>query len=265
MWWSLGVRLDGVSQSRASGLLEDNDNCNTVQHLKPGFPLFACLSTAFFADRRPIRYQREGTSVFIRMEKISPNVVNHEGHRSTSTCSCPRVKKIWIQVSVSLWRLDRVQHLPSTGAFLPLCVEQKLEMCQEQCLIKLQLTLCCCSEEDGGKNHVGLLLYQHSDFSSSQSERSLSQGCFFCPPLLKGFKSPRAFSLVSPSHRYLAPTRECRHKADLFTLITKPRQSVLWLLFHPRTMLFNLKCLLGFAEKECFRRTKKKLRKTESA
>ncbi len=113
----------------------------------------------------------------------------------------------------------------------------------------------------GGGNHVGLLLYQHSDFSSSQSERSLSQGCFFCPPLLKGFKSPRAFSLVSPSHLYLAPTRECRHKADLFTLITKPRQSVLWLLFHPRTMLFNLKCLLGFAEKECFRRTKKKLRK----
>lgn len=139
--WSLSVRLDGVSQSSASGLLEDNDNCNSVRPLKPGFPLFACLSTAFFADRRPIRYQREGTSVFIRMEKISPNVVNHEGHRSTNTCSCPRVKKIWIQVSVSLWRLDRVQHLPSTGAFLPLCVEQKLEMCQEQCLIKLQLTL----------------------------------------------------------------------------------------------------------------------------
>ncbi len=88
---------------------------------------------------------------------------------------------------------------------------------------------------------------------------------FFCPPLLKGFKSPRAFSLVSPSHLYLAPTRECRHKADLFTLITKPRQSVLWLLFHPRTMLFNLKCLLGLAAKECFRRTKKKLRKTDSA
>lgn len=139
-------------------------------------------------------------------------------------------------------------------------------MCQEQCLIKLQLTLCCCSEEDWGRGGGGscwLLLYQYSDFSISQLERSLSQGCFFCPPLLKGFKSPRAFSLVSPSHLYLAPTRECRHKADLFTLITKPRQSVLWLLFHPRTMLFNLKCLLGFAAKECFRRTKKKLRKTE--
>lgn len=103
----------------------------------------------------------------------------------------------------------------------------------------------------------------NTDFSSSQSERSLSQGCFFCPPPLKRFKSPRAFSLVSPSHLYLAPTRQCRHKADLFTLITKPRWSVLRLLFHPRTMLFNLKCLLGSTGKECFRRTKKNLRKTE--
>lgn len=78
------LRLDGISQSSASGLQEDNDNCNSVRPLKAGFPLFACLSTALLPDRRPIRYQREGTSVFIRMEKTSPSMVNHEGRRSTS-------------------------------------------------------------------------------------------------------------------------------------------------------------------------------------